>query len=378
MQPCFIGMYVVEKYDDVICKLLRVADFSGFDDDAEAIENFLNHASRHGVLPLLHYLLSEGDHWQACPQALQTALSSTRKQAVAMSMMRRLSLASLFTTLAKANIKPLLLKGEALAHTRYASPELRVRGDTDILIPVTAISRTISALESDGFKILSEHSRYKSHQFTAIKPMIGNVMFQVDVHWRISNAPAYARMFDYETCFAESESIDVNGQVCHVLNPVHALMHACLHLGVQPEEQPERLIWIYDIHLLVAKMSKQELLEMATLASQKGVNHFCLQAIERAQQCIETPVPPAILTSLQRVTEAHGLKARFDKSYLALILADLFELKGPKEKLGLISELLFPGADWLLNKYNKSSIAWTPVLYIRYLGSGLFKRLLLK
>jgi len=85
-----------------------------------------------------------------------------------------------------------------------------------------------------------------------------------------------------------------------------------------------------------------------------------------------------VIKLLQSTGDVNGTEGNFDQSYLALILADIKELPGLSQKWALVSELLFPGSPWLLNKYRKENSAWVPVLYVRYLGSGLFNRLMLR
>ena len=365
----------MDKIDSLICSLLRSGTVR-WPDDVEKIDEFVERAWHHGVLPLLHELLSTEENWSDYPEYLQTSFSDARKNSVAISMVRERAVAHLFNDLLSGDVKPLLLKGEALAHTHYSSPELRVRCDTDIFISLSSISRTIQVLESVGYSI--SHPRYKSHQFTAVKSMLQGVSFQVDVHWRISNAAEFAGLFSYEACFDRAMVIDVAGSSCHVLHPVHALLHACLHLSIQPEEQADRLIWLYDIHLLVSGLSEDELLEMAELAVQKGLGGICLQPLLKCEECLATPVSKAVFKSLRSTSDGAAQASRYSKSYLALILADLKELPELSQKLELIGELLFPGSGWLLNKYSKTGPVWVPVLYFRYIVGGLFRRLLLK
>jgi len=364
------------QFDSLICSLLRSSNAPWVEDNTAKFESLIERAAHHGVLSILHYLLSNESTWTDHTEYLQESLSDARKNAVAISLARERAVASLLAVLANAEVTPLLIKGEALAHTHYPSPELRVRSDTDIFIAIPAISRTIQALESDGFSVT--HPRYKSHQFTAIKTLPGGVLFRVDVHWRISNEPAFARLFSYEASFDRAVTANVAGRLCLVLHPVHALILACMHLSVQPEERSDRLIWIYDIHLLVSRMSEDELLEMGEVASKKGVGGICLQAIQKSEVCIGTSIPKVVTEALQSTCGAGVYESGYGQSYLALILADLRELPGLSQKWSLISELLFPGSEWLLNKYAKTHHTWVPILYLRYLASGFFNRLLLR
>ena len=117
---------------------------------------------------------------------------------------------------------------------------------------------------------------------------------------------------------------------------------------------------------------------MAQLAVEKGVSSLCLNAIEKTRQCFELTIPQDVIKLLQSTADVKGTEGNFDQSYLALILADIKELPGLSQKWALVSELLFPGTPWLLNKYRKENPVWAPILYVRYLTSGLFNRLTLR
>jgi hypothetical protein len=368
----------MNKYDSLICRLLNTVDSAFLEDDSIVVEELIDKASHHGVLPLLHYVLSSGDRWHNCPLALQRSISNARSHAVAVSMIREQFLSSLFSALLEAGIKLILLKGEALAHTHYVSPELRVRGDTDIFVSIADIRITIQVLESDGFTVSNERSRYKSHQFTASKVILNGISLQVDVHWRISNIPAYARMFNYKMCLERSREISVSSQKCRVLQPSQGLILACVHLSVQPDEFADRLIWLYDIHLLISTMSEDELLDVAGLAAEKKVERLVFDAIKKAQVCFRTTTQHDIIASLQLTDGIRTERGGYSQSYLALIIADLHELPSLSLRWALVSELLFPGSAWLLSKYTKTSSAWVPILYMRYLVTGFFKRLILR
>ena len=91
----------------------------------------------------------------------------------------------------------------------------------------------------------------------------------VDLHWRSSNSPALARLMDYEEMQARAVPVPSLGPAAFAPCPVHALLFACIHRAGH-EHAPmyvdgvavpvkDRLIWLYDIHLLASKMQGAEL-----------------------------------------------------------------------------------------------------------------------
>jgi hypothetical protein len=151
-----------------------------------------------------------------------------------------------------------------------------------------------------------------------------------------------------------------------------------MHRAGNPRHDPDRLIWLYDIHLLIAGMSESELLQFAKRAVKEDVQVVCLEAIHKSRDCFATSVPENLLELLSAPSPARSIGRAFDESYLGLIIDDLRSLPGVKSRLGMILELLMPSANDLLLKYNKQNVLWVPVLFLRYLFGGLTKRVSLR
>lgn len=362
-------------HDDLLCRLLVDDDARWPELTTTQADAVLERAAHHGVLALLHEALVSRAGHGGCPDAVFERLVSHRRHAVAVSLARQPTLGAMLKILRATGTQPVLLKGEALAHALYSSPELRERCDTDILIPVDQVHIAITALEADGYTL--SRPRYKSHQFTAEKAVVGGFPIHVDVHWRITNEPEYARILDHATCLERSSAVTIAGQFCPVLHPVHALLLACVHLGVQPDEQADRLIWLYDIHLLVSRLGEAGLREAADLAMNKGAGDLLARGLYRCRASLGTTIPEAVFARLWSETPL-PVSSRFSRSYLGLTLADLVELPGAGQKWQLLRELLFPGQEWLREKYPDARPTWVPLLYLRYLFGGLFKRLTLR
>ncbi len=85
-----------------------------------------------------------------------------------------------------------------------------------------------------------------------------------------------AAALDYGELAARAVPLPALGRNAHAIAPVHALLLACIHRAghanapyhVDGIASPEgdRLIWLYDIHLLVGGMSAGELDEFVALA----------------------------------------------------------------------------------------------------------------
>ena len=65
------------------------------------------------------------------------------------------------------------------------------------------------------------------------------------------------------------------------LGPVDALLLACIH-RVAHHDDCEKLLWIYDIHLLAHGMDRRRLKQFATRAAEKRIRAVCLRGLSLA------------------------------------------------------------------------------------------------
>jgi hypothetical protein len=217
---------------------------------------------------------------------------------------------------------------------------------------------------------------YKSHQFAAVPEHEGNAPILFDVHWRILNAPRFARVLSFAE--AMKRSVPVPGLPhCRALGLEDALLMACMHREGSERHDRNRLIWLHDIHLLAGAMTPEAFESLVEKAQAKGVQYACFKGLEAAEQCFGTTIPVGAIAGLAK---EHPAKkgGRYDRSNLALIVDDLKSLPGAQSKAGLLGELFFPDSDALMRKFKKTSKVWLPVLYLRQLLGGVANRLLLR
>ena len=82
------------------------------------------------------------------------------------------------------------------------------------------------------------------------------------------------------------------------LGRVHALVHALLHRVTNfPSGTQDRLIWLYDIHLLAGGCSEEEWRQFLRLCADKGIATPCLDGLRATRASFSTrrrcrPSPP--------------------------------------------------------------------------------------
>jgi hypothetical protein len=333
-------------------------------------------ALHHGVDVLVCHLLKSTPAWERFPEATREALLLSLRQAAAIELVRKHDLLALLQAARQIGVRLLLLKGGALAYTHYPEPHLRPRVDTDIFIDLADIP-AVKAMFSGLGQQLVGHT-YKSHQFNSLRTDIGGGTINYDVHWRSNNRSIYARVIRHAEALRESVEVPGLGGA-RTLKPAHALLQACMHRAGNPAHDPDRLIWLFDIHLLASRMPEAELLEFAGRAVDENLQEICREALEKAAACFATGLPAGVMELLAApVTAPDSFNQRFSNSQLGLIIDDLRELPDMRSRGALIREYLAPPGDYLLNRYGKEKRIWVPLLYCRYLAGGVIDRLSLK
>lgn len=361
--------------DDLLCQILRneQPDWP-VNAGPEFAQELFDKSLSHGIHGLVWEKCHHTVDWQRWPETLRAELERVAKLGAAADLLRIHRVAAALEELRQQNVDVLTLKGGALAHTHYSSPGLRVRSDTDLLIRIVDIEQVCGILSESGFDVVPPI--YKSHQFRAVSWQADRAPIVLDVHWRISNHPRYARFLEFGAAWGASIALEGHPGV-HTLCPVDSLMLACVHRDCNLREGRDRLIWLYDIHLLASQMSEQEMMEFAESAVARRVQDPCAAGISQARALLKTKCPEKALEPLFSRDGIQTGVSRFAESNLALLMDDFRCLPG-KSRWSLARELLFPAPRHLLSKYGKQNRLWLPWLYLRQAFSGAFKRLSLR
>ncbi len=330
---------------------------------------FRDCAEYHGVGPLVSRQLSLA---RSCDRYVPESLylAQELKHGVAIELARKRELVRVLSSLAEPGVTALLLKGAALAYSIYPSPALRPRADTDLLIRSADRVVTARVLSKLGYEkpnaISGELVTYQCGYVMRDRFRITHLL---DVHWRISNTQMFSRALGYEELKLRSVPLAALGKHARALAPADALLLACMH-RVHHIHSPfcvdgDRLIWLYDIHLLIDTMSLRELMEFTRLAENKGMRAICSEGLLRARQCFGTRIPEEVLLSLSKTGSTESSAAHLRAGGMRRLLTELRSLPRWRDRITLLREHLFPRADYMLEKYALTSRAWLPMLYLQ-------------
>lgn len=307
------------------------------------------------------------------PQEILASLRSCARRQAAWELVREAELRRVLNALAGNQLQPLLLKGAALAYTLYQGPHLRSRCDTDLLFPDQgAADRAWHRLRELGYRRNNAVSgEFISQEFACHHTDTLGVTHTLDIHWKPSNDVLFIGKLQWHELACAAQPVPTLGPSARALAPVHALLLACMHrMQHAAEGQSNRLIWLYDIHLLARSFSPAEWSDWLDLARSKGLCSICLDGLRAASLCLTTPVPASVMTGLTAASAGEWLRPDRFSCAAAHALSALRALPNWRSRCQWAREHLFPAADYMLAKYDTRDARLLPFLYLRRILSG--------
>ncbi len=281
------------------------------------------------------------------------------------------------------NIEPILFKGTALAYSLYPNPVWRSRGDTDMIVAPQDWARASEALVALGFRrVTGVSGEFVSYQDSYTKE-INSGRHTIDLHRRINNSELLSRLFSYAELRAEASSLPELCDGAMAAGPVHALLLACLHPATHKHHPyfvdsiayygGDRLIWHYDVHLLVQSFTQVQWQELVDQAAARGLCAISLDGINQAAACYGTRCPDFVRRALTKTGER--VMTYINAGSLRQSWIDFTAIPGFGNRLRFARELVFPPRAYMRARYEPSSDAWLPWLYARRATGGIIKRL---
>jgi hypothetical protein len=306
--------------------------------------------TEHGVAPLVYAAVH-------LPQLRGDAI-----RAAAIERARADDLRGVLEALAARGVEALLLKGTALAYQIYPEPELRPRGDTDLLIAAEAVETVREVLQGLGFagQVTSgDDHGVRQTLFTRPPGMV------YDVHWAATNAPLFDTLLRYEQLRRDAVAVPPLGPHALALAPVDALLLACIH-RVAHHHDSDRLIWLADIALLRDRMSPGEHRQFWRLAAEARVVAICSRSIELADFWMSRPPHnrAAEWLSQEEMTREESSAALLDRdiTHGRLMVANLRALPW-SARLTRLRQLAFPPREFMRQSFGARSALALPWWY---------------
>lgn len=337
-------------------------------------DTFFREASAQGIVPLLFRRLSaqKGNGW---PAELLARLREASLRLAAAELLLEADLRSLLQSLAEIGVQPLLLKGTALAYSLYPEPWLRPRCDTDLLISAPDREKTDRLLRQLGCVALHEAAAEGINAQMSWSRRYQGIACHYDMHWRISNVSgSFSRAFAAGSLFARAVAVSSLGEYARTLSAADALLFACFHRAGHFSHSGDRLIWLYDLHLLCQSLTGEEAAAFCGQAEELEISTLCADGLKAAAFWFGTTFP-AELTPLFKERSGEGFAALLQHGRQAGIKSHaLLELKGLptwRERLLFVWRNLFPPAQYMLWRYGAKRKAALPLLYAKRLAEAI-------
>jgi hypothetical protein len=358
--------------ETLIVPALRGESVAWPSDTPAFVKAVLDTAAEHGVTTLL----SRTSTIQLWPDALRLSLRAASRREAAIEAVRRTELVAVLDALAHAGIRTLLLKGAQLAYTCYPQPWLRPRLDTDLLVAPDDRTRADEILRGLGYRPGTHFSGdLVTHQFRYERSIRYGFTDAVDLHWRIANPHMFADTLTFEELAKCSKPIDALGPNALGPSDAHALLLACIH-RVAHHDNSDRLIWLYDIHLLAGSMSAETRATVAEAATAKALRAVCASGIELAQHRFATALPQGWTEQLEtdnRASEPTAMFLRSGRNKVDDLFSDLQMLDGWQPRMKLLREHLFPPVAYIRHAYGLANPVWIPLGYAHRIVTGFGK-----
>jgi hypothetical protein len=302
---------------------------------AERLSGLALDAHRRGALALDSAARAELEERHASQRQLDAALEH--------------ALVAVVAALDAAGIEYRALKGAALAHLLYPSPDLRSYGDVDVLVGSADFDRAVRTLGDLGFRrrFLEPRPGFDA-RFAKGSCLARGDGLEIDLHRTLGPGPFGARLARTDLLARPPRHFVLHGTRVAAFDPELAFVHACFHAALG--DSPPRLVPLRDVlESIRSGFDAESALELVRVTG-------CEIVVDRAI---------ALLAGELRVTAgevgahfgavAHSRLDRWilrtydadRRSYAAQAAASFWAVPGVRDRAAFTRALAFPTRDYV-------------------------------
>lgn len=344
------------------------------------LDQYLSAVDAHGMGPLLFESLHHASHADDLPLVATERLQKMARSWAVQDALGDQALRTVLIAFHDQGIKPLLIKGAVLAKTHYPRSELRPRDDTDLVVPREQLEQTAAILARLGYQPLPHIDGELILRQVAFRRIgrygIDNTM---DVHWALSSRPKYANLLRYQDMYGRGRPVPELGRNARAPCPVDSLLLACIH-RVAGHADDARMLWLYDVHLLVGALTMAEVADFVDRALRENLGDIAFECLHSAQLLFTTELPENI-DALSPGRQAEATLTRnvclpdIRPGGFGNLCEDFMALPGWGARTQWPRQHAFPHPAYMLAKYRVKSPAWLPALYLHRGVCGAIKTL---
>ena len=280
-------------------------------------------------------------------------------------------LASVLALLASGGVSPVVIKGAHLAHTIYASPVLRPRQDTDLVIAWEEQATLAALLETAGYqRKIHVRGTLILGQCHFERPDRSGIVHALDVHWRLAAPLVFRRVLPAAALRATRVPIPALGPGAWGPGRAHALLIACVHLVAHHPVNPV-LLWLHDIARLAEALDDRDAVTFRG-GRRRRHQHSARGARSRGAIATNRRSPrsrsgPMRSPSRRRAERAGAARVPADQR----LWLDLRSCEGWRERFTLLREHVRPDPDYM--RATTAPTGWLPLAYARRAIAGFGK-----
>lgn len=275
-------------------------------------------------------------------QTLDQRLAEARLQESVRYAIRERHFLCALAALEAAGVRPIVLKGFALAHTLYETPIQRPSLDLDVIIDVHDVPVVHQVMRELGWTLpYGVRGQYTSHQFTWATGDEGPTRALIDFHWRITNRPQLSRTLTHNELRSRAQTQTLHGTTIHTIAHVDALLHAVIHLVAHHRDDAIPALWYLDIALLEQRLSPQERVAFLRAVAANGISALCADVWRQAEAAIAFAPSRETRWMLHSFDQSSDVWQRMPQHRTTEILADLIALR-VEDRFPYLRELAFP------------------------------------
>jgi hypothetical protein len=329
-------------------------------------------AIQEGVGPLLYRILRDEG---LLPPSLEAELSGWYDRNLARNTRLLYELGRVLERLRTSEVPVLVLKGAALAETVYDSIALRPMVDLDVLVRQRDVDPALRVLQAAGFR--STHAT--EVQARDIVPYGNEVAFSkqglentpIEVHWRLSWFVYYQDEILHDLLWQTAQSFRLGNVPALMLGPEAQLVHLCMHLQQHRAGGDFRLLWLYDIALVIT-VYLESIDWKQVIAQSRALNlvHPLQRILDQIEAEWLVPIPREVLREVRALCPSKEEERALIWLSIAAdsveryALASLASLPGWGARLGFLwRSLLFPSAGYMRHRYRISKPLLLPLYY---------------
>jgi len=331
---------------------------------------FVKTVGANGVAPLVYrslktrHTLIPGDVWEF--------LQKSNYRELARSVIFQETLTRLLKEFDKEAIPVVVMKGSALGKHVYPAAHLRPMSDIDLLVHEEDLPKASAVLERLDY----QQSRYE--QFSPgpaeaaphhIQFLPNNGMqFPVELHWRLIYGREENLAEDMRWFWQQVEPYSPDFRQAVVLNRQANLLYLPAHLITHHNGQQLRLIWLYDLALLLDQPAELNWVEVLAAARNLKWEYALLKTIKQVGEVFAITPPVGLLQALNepleaRLSQLEEGRLRLPDTRSAQAITLLLELDWPG-RLRFLWGVVFPKPEFVLLEFRSQDKLKLPWFYL--------------